>query len=449
MPDKPLRIAWLGPAPGGYSGVRGVAAELLGGLARRGHQIDCFLPAAAGQADVQIAGDEKICFGEGNLAFGENITFVWGTSKWQWNRWYSRGKVAAFASGMLARAVASLRLRKELARRHREQPYDLVYQFSTIETPALPASVARAVPLVIHPETHAAGELRWLLAERRIALRCQPAYVLAIVTTMMIARSLVQRRTIKRAQLLVCISSVFRDHIARDYGFPLQATTVVPNPVRAERFSVAERAIANPPMVLVLGRISTRKGIDDVLAMAQILLEREVDVRIRIVGGPSLWSDYTSLLDAPPPNVEYLGPATAGEIPDLLEGSDVLVQVSKYEPFGLTVAEALAAGVPVVATSEVGAIEGVDRSVVCEVAPSDVAGMAGAVTELIERAEPGLAETRARARAEAARLFAPAVVCAQISVALQRLVEGSSPRQRRPGHSPTGAETAREALLDA
>ena len=80
MPGKPLRIAWLGPTPGGTSGVRGVAAELLLGLSRSGHQIDCFFPAAEGQANVLVAGDERIAFGEGNLAFGENVRFVWGTS---------------------------------------------------------------------------------------------------------------------------------------------------------------------------------------------------------------------------------------------------------------------------------------------------------------------------------------------------------------------------------
>jgi len=41
-----------------------------------------------------------------------------------------------------------------------------------------------------------------------------------------------------------------------------------------------------------------------------------------------------------------------------LKRSDMLILASKSEPFGLTVAEALAAGVPVIATSEVGATEG-------------------------------------------------------------------------------------------
>jgi glycosyltransferase involved in cell wall biosynthesis len=421
---KPLRIAWLGPTPGGYAGVRGVAAELLGGLARGGHQIDCFFPAAEDQTHVRIAGDEQVTFGEGNLAFGENVTFIWGTSRWQWNRWYSRGKVAAFASGMLARGVASVRLRREIARRHRREPYDLVYQFSNIETPGLPPSVARAVPLVIHPETHIAGELRWLIAERRLCLRCQPSYIFVIVATIMCVRALVQRRAIRRASLLICISSVFRDHLVHDYGFPLRKTLVVPNPMRAERFSsTPDRVGDGPPTILVLGRISTRKGVEDVVAVAQVLLERGIEVRVRVVGGPSLWSDYTRLLDDLPANAEYAGHMSAAEIPAELARTDVLLQASKYEPFGLTVAEALAAGVPVVATSEVGAIEGVDRAAAAEVAPGDVESMATAISEMLAALERKPTELRALARAEAERLFAPEVICEQISAALERLVD--------------------------
>jgi glycosyltransferase involved in cell wall biosynthesis len=431
MSAKPLRIAWLGPAPGGYSGVRGVAAELLSGLSQRGHLIDCFLPAAEGQSTVEIAGDERVSFGEGNLAFGENVTLVWGTSRWRWNRWYSRGKIAAFVSGTLARSVASLRLRREIARRHQRRPYDLIYQFSSIETPGVPARVARKVPLVIHPETHIAGELRWLIAERELALRCQPAYVLVAVTTLMLLRALFQRRAIRRASLLVCISSVFRDHMVHDYRFPAQKTVVVPNPVRTERFSITEPGrdpavdaqIGTPPVVLVLGRISVRKGIEDVVTVARALHERDVDARMRVVGGPSLWSDYTPLLeDLPVQNAEFTGSLPASEIPELLRGGDILLQASKYEPFGLTVGEALAAGLPVVATTEVGAAENVDRSVLTTVAPGDVQGMTSAIVRTLEHLRAAPADLRARARGEAERLFAPEVVCEQVSDALEALV---------------------------
>jgi glycosyltransferase involved in cell wall biosynthesis len=451
-PTRSLRIAWLGAAPGEGGGVPGVATELLHGLTALGHRIDCFIPAAAYQPPAELAGNER-------------LTFVGGTGDWKWDRWYSRTRIGAFASGLAARGLASLRLRREIAARHARAPYDVLYQFSNIESLAVPPRVAREVPLVIHPETHVAGELRWMIAERRLALRCQPRRTFAFVAAIMGLRALAQRVRIRRADLLVCISGVFRDHLVRDYRFPRDATVVVPNPVRIERFAAgadqvftaaadqgstasadrgftasadqgptadadreftvaADRELGTPPTVLVLGRVAVRKGIDDVVAVARTLLEREVDARIRVVGGPSLWSDYTPLLEElPHENAEYAGGVPATEIPAELARADVLLQASRYEPFALTVAEALAAGLPVVASSEVGAIEGVSRRVVAEVAPGDVEGMATAIATLLRRLEENPSEMRSLARVEASRLFASSVVCEQISHALERLAD--------------------------
>jgi glycosyltransferase involved in cell wall biosynthesis len=182
----------------------------------------------------------------------------------------------------------------------------------------------------------------------------------------------------------------------------------------------------------VLGRICVRKGVEDVVAVARTLLDLGVDARIRVLGAPSLWSDYTKLLeDLPNENAEYAGSVPAAEIPVELARGDVLLQASKYEPFGLTVAEALAGGVPVVATSEVGAIEGVDRSVLTEVGPGDVEGMASAIAAMIERLGTNPAATRSLAHAEASRLFATELVCERISVALEGLVDGPPVRTRK------------------
>jgi glycosyltransferase involved in cell wall biosynthesis len=251
--------------------------------------------------------------------------------------------------------------------------------------------------------------------------------VFALVSAIMAVRALVQRFSIRHAGLLVCISSVFRDHIVKDYGYPPQRTVVVPNPVRLERFDPVQRPVGSPPLVLVLGRVAARKGVENVVSLARLLLERGVEVRFRIVGGTSLWSNYVKLLDdLPVENSEYAGRVRSARVPQEIAESDVLLQPSKYEPFALTVAEALAAGVPVVGTTEVGAVEGVDRSVAAAVEPGDVEGLAAAILATLERLRADRPRISALARAEAERLFAPDVVCAAISAALERLVDGDS-----------------------
>jgi glycosyltransferase involved in cell wall biosynthesis len=408
--QRSLHIAWIGFAPvDDAGGVPGIATDLLPGLAELGHRIDCFFPSNEHELPARITDVE-------------NLTFVWGTSSWRWNRWYSRTRFTAFVSAQLAGGIASLRLRTVLMRRHKHDPYDLFYQFSNVENRAVPRRLRNTVPLVVQPGQSSADALRFFVRERRLSLRSRPAHAFAIAAIVLWSRRQMQRRQLRSASLVVCISNVFREHLRRDYDLSAEATVVVPNPVRIDRFEWTDRPLGTPPRIVVLGRIATGKGIEDVVALARLLLERKVDARIRLVGGTSVWSSYTKLLeDLPPENSEYVGQIPGSQVPAELAGSDILLHASKYEAFALTVAEALAAGVPVVATSEVGAIEQVERSVAAAVTPGDVQGMAQAIAGMLDRLRSDPTDTRALARSEAERLFAPAVVCEQISQALVEL----------------------------
>lgn len=409
---RSLRIAWLGPTPNDHGGVGGVATDLLDGLASLGHRIDCFI--ASNKAKLPESLEENA-----------NLTFVWASTRWEWNRWYSRTNLGAFITDLIARAWAFVRMRGEITRRHEANPYDLIYQFSNIETVGVPKRLVRKIPLVIHPETHIAGELHWFRAERHLARQCEPLHRRLLVECVLIVRTLVQRRCIRAAKLVVCISSVFRDHIVADYKVPYANTRVIRNPVRLSRFHGLENSVGETPVILVLGRISVRKGIDQIVELSHVLAERGVDATIRIVGGHSLQSDYRPLLaQLNHTNARYDGGIPQDEIPQKLARADVLVQASKYEPFGLTVAEALAAGVPVVATTEVGAIEGVSDSVSAVVPVGEVKPLADAVEETLAKLRLDVAGIRDAARTDAARLFAPQDVCEKLSDALQELVGG-------------------------
>jgi glycosyltransferase involved in cell wall biosynthesis len=408
---RPLRIAWLGGGPAESGGAPGVVTELLDGLSELGHRIDCFLPGTARNIPQ-------------HLSRHEHLVFISGTNRWRWGRWYSRTRITSFASGLLARGLGSIRLRREMVNRHKSEPYDLIFQNQTIESLGAPASMLRSVPLVVRPDTHQAGELRWLIAERKLALRCQPYYIFVVVAAIMAFRTLVQRVRIRRVSLLICISEVFRDHIVHDYAFPAAKTTVIANPVRLSRFTPSERPPNQPAIVLVPMRISLRKGLEDVVQVARVLAERRADVRFRIIGGPSMWSDYSALLDdLPGENSEYAGRVAPKEMGSELTGSDIVLVASKYEPFGLTAGEALASGALVVATSEVGAVEHVDRQVASVLAPGDIEGMAGAIITTRDRLAQSNGAIRRLARTEAERLFSTPLVCEQIADALQRVVE--------------------------
>lgn len=407
--ERSLHVAWLGPVPTEEGGVAGVATELLDGLSSIGHRIDCFFTC-----------DERPI--PPRLTARPNITYSWGSTAWRWDRWYSRNRTAAFISGLLVRAAASVVVRRQIATHHRRDPYDLVYQFSSIESLGTSRRFARLVPLVIHPETHSAGELRSLISERKLARRCDSTPRLVLIAAVLLLRALVQRVYARRARLLICISAAFRDHLVRDYGIEQRRTVVVPNPVRLDRFDPAHRDLAERPVVLALGRVAVRKGIQDVVGVAQALHNRNSPITVRIVGAGSLWSDYTALLsDLPATGAEYAGAVSWADVTAELAGCDVLLAASRYEPFALTVAEALASGVPTVGTTAVGAMEQVDGAVAVAVAPGDVDALVTAVVSTVDRVRTDPAAVAAAARSEAERLFATETVCAQISRALLEL----------------------------
>jgi glycosyltransferase involved in cell wall biosynthesis len=313
------------------------------------------------------------------------------------------------------------------ARHYDGDPYDCIYQFSNIEVVGVPARLT-SVPLIMHPGTHAAGELRWLWTERRLARRCQRWYERWPVFVMLALRSAIQRRSIHRATLIICISRVFRDHLIKDYNVAVTSTTVIPNPIDLHRFGAEPKhGVDDPAALLVLGRVAVRKGVDQIVELSHILAARGMRVHITVSGGGGLWSDYTSLLDDMDASVStYTGPVAECAVPEVLHNADILVQASKYEPFALTVGEALAAGVPVVGTSEVGAMEGTSVGLATEVVPvADAGALADAVESLLARLRESPDVIRITARQDAERQFAADTVCRQISDALCALATQS------------------------
>ncbi|WP_022928907.1 glycosyltransferase [Patulibacter americanus] len=113
------------------------------------------------------------------------------------------------------------------------------------------------------------------------------------------------------------------------------------------------------PVVAFLGPIARRKGPLDLVSAAEGVRIAVPRVRVVVIGDdpPDADADYTRLVDrrAEATGVERWGrqPGGAG----LLRHVDVLVVPSEREPFGTVAAEALALGVPVVASAVDGLVE--------------------------------------------------------------------------------------------
>ncbi len=150
-------------------------------------------------------------------------------------------------------------------------------------------------------------------------------------------------------------------------GADRRKITVVPCGVDRERFNPsgpAEPAGARPRIVMAT-RLVARKGVEDVLRALAALPEAE----LHVVGGPGageLAADPEARrlrgLAAELGVADRLvlrGSVAREDMPAVLRGTDVVVCAAWYEPFGIVPLEAMACGVPVVATAVGGHVDSV------------------------------------------------------------------------------------------
>jgi glycosyltransferase involved in cell wall biosynthesis/phosphoheptose isomerase len=142
--------------------------------------------------------------------------------------------------------------------------------------------------------------------------------------------------------------------------------------------------------LLYVGRLVERKGIGNAITALRSL----PDTELIVVGGPD-----SELLDRDPEarrlislshehgvadRLELRGRLERERLPALLRSADVLVSVPWYEPFGITPLEAMACGVPVVASAVGGLIDTVvDGRTGLHVPPRDPDRLASELESLL------------------------------------------------------------------
>jgi D-inositol-3-phosphate glycosyltransferase len=216
-------------------------------------------------------------------------------------------------------------------------------------------------------------------------------------------------------------------------GVDLDLFTPAPDPG-----SHPEREDERPFRVLSVGRLVPRKGFGDAIeAIAAV-----PDAELLIAGGPEQarmegHPEVTRLLGVASRHgvsdrVRLLGPVPRRSMPVLLRSVDVVVCAPWYEPFGIVPLEAMACGVPVVATAVGGLLDTVvDQVTGLHVPPRDPAALSAALNHL--RAHPE--QRRAYGEAAAARVgqrFSWAQVSTRTAALYRAGVQANSrPSQRR------------------
>ncbi|MFO0901400.1 MAG: glycosyltransferase family 4 protein [Pirellulales bacterium] len=247
------------------------------------------------------------------------------------------------------RAWGTLRYMMALQRwlRRHQQRLDVVY-VSMLKHDAYAAIGAlsdTSVPVVLRAEGGGqTGDCHWQ-ATARFGLRI--------------------RRRCQQAEAVIAPSPAILDELL-EAGFPAARTLQIPNGVAVEaprtlahraaaRFALAE---SNPdlassdqsPIVVYTGRLHEAKGLRDLVEAWTTVLRRWPYARLWLVGeGPDREELYEKILDLGLRGFVMM-PGSFDDVQDILNAADVFVLPSYQEGMSVSLLEAMAAGVPVVAT---------------------------------------------------------------------------------------------------
>lgn len=413
-----LRIAWLGPI--GDGGGPGLGRVLFDAFAELGDDIDLYLDGEYLRSQSSVTE---------LLSRHPRVTAVSQPNPWRWGRWYSRNRMSAFASGLLMRAWIHRQLGRRLVDTHQRRPYDCIFQFSQTELLTLGRNRDRLAPIVVHPCSHAAGELYWHRSEGAYARQAESTPLHYAARAILWYRARRQGGELTKAGLVVGPSDGFNNQLRRDYLLPDLRVAVLRHPVQRDRFqpSPESRSPGRTLRLLFVSRMSTRKGVEMMVALSHRLADLTGRVSIELIGDKTLWSDYRAHLDDLHPGVaRYVGALPGGGMPDQFRAADALLVPSHYEPGSLVVGEALASGLPVVVSDAVGPAEVLDPRC-CRVFPAgDLDAFEAEVRALLDDLRSDWSALSALANAQSEQ-FEPAAVARQLRKLLVRTATAEAP----------------------
>ena len=232
-------------------------------------------------------------------------------------------------------------------------------------------------------------------------------------------------RVVKRAAGIIAVSENTKRDAVRILGLAPEKIRVIHLGVPPQYFSVSSAAIERVtasyklrlPYFLFVGTIEPRKNVDTLLNAWEALpasFREEHD--LVVIGMPGWRSDATvnRLREAHRDGgIRYLGYVPEADLPALTAGAHAFIYPSLYEGFGIPVAQAMAAGCPVI-TSNVSSLPEITAGAALLIDPLSLNEMTAAISRMA-----GDADLRARLRnagvAQASKLTWDAAAAASLA----------------------------------
>ncbi len=194
-------------------------------------------------------------------------------------------------------------------------------------------------------------------------------------------------RILRHADAVTCVSNRIADHVRARYGVPPERVTVIPNGVDYAFWSAvtSEPQAGAAPTLLTVGRLHPIKGHDILLRALARVRARVPGVRLVLAGDGACRTELARLADdlSIGDAVEFAGHLDPAGVRARMSRATAFVLPSRSEGLPLSLIEAMAAGLPTIATSVGGVPEVVRPGAALAVAPEDPEALARAIVAVL------------------------------------------------------------------
>ncbi len=193
------------------------------------------------------------------------------------------------------------------------------------------------------------------------------------------------QKGMKEAEFILPVSNSLKEDII-SYGIEGRFE-VVPN-VASDHFSYSPqtRNKSGVKKVLCVAAMHPKKNIPGIISACRIICNIREDIAVDIVGEGEKMDEYKKTVQAFSLDgvIRFLGGKSKEDIARMMQNADFFVLPSRYEPFGVVFIEALACGLPVVATRVGGIPEIVDDKSGILVEPDNPQALADAMMYMMD-----------------------------------------------------------------
>ncbi|MGE5223693.1 MAG: glycosyltransferase family 4 protein [Omnitrophica WOR_2 bacterium] len=214
-----------------------------------------------------------------------------------------------------------------------------------------------------------------------------------------------EKEMLNRANRLVAVACSVAEEL-QEYGVNPADVAVLGNAVDTRFFYPGKNGnTPESPYFLTAGRLGPRKGLEDLISCAEIVIERHPEVRFLIAGAGPLEKELRSQIVRKElaEQVILLGHiSNRQQLLNLYRGATAYVHAAHYEGLPTVLLEAMACGRPVIATAISGALDVVrEGQNGLLVPPRSPQKMAHAILRLLDN--PQLGESIGRAAVQTVR----------------------------------------------